>query len=194
MRSLAIVVFALICAGAAAQTSDVELRSPESFAAIADRSTRSRAIFSEAAKVITSGRCMNCHPAGDHPTQGNDMHLHSPPVTRGIGPCQTCHTDSNYTLMEKASYQSIPGHPRWDLAPIEMAWQGRTINGICQQLKDPARNGGRTLALLQEHAAHDDLVAWGWRPGVGRDPAPGSQQIFGELVQAWIDTGAECPD
>jgi hypothetical protein len=74
--------------------------------------------------VIMNPRCMNCHPATDRPTQGNDMHAHLPPVAHGAGSCQTCHTDRNFTLMERASYQSILGHPRWDVAPIEMAWQG----------------------------------------------------------------------
>jgi hypothetical protein len=37
------------------------------------------------------------------------------------------------------------------------------------------------------------LDAWGWQPGAGRDPAPGSLALLGELVQAWIDTGALCP-
>ena len=40
-----------------------ELRPPTAFADIADREARSRALFSEAAKVITSARCMNC-PSG----------------------------------------------------------------------------------------------------------------------------------
>jgi hypothetical protein len=34
------------------------------------------------------------------------------------------------------------------------------------------RNGGRDLALAQEHMAKDNLIAWGWNPGTGRDPAP----------------------
>ena len=55
------------------------------------------------------------------------------------------------------------------------------------------RNGGRDLAALQEHIAKDDLVSWGWNPGEGRQPAPGSQEAAGKLVQAWIDSGAECP-
>ena len=101
----------------------------------------------------------------------------------------TCHTQRNFTLMERATYRSIPGHPRWIVAPIEMAWEGKSIGEICRQIKDPARNGGRDLALLHEHLAHDDLVAWGWQPGLGRDPAPGSQAVLGELIQAWIDTG-----
>jgi hypothetical protein len=92
-----------------------------------------------------------------------------------------------------ASYRSIPGQPRWDLAPIEMAWQGKSLGELCRQLKDPAHNGGRTLAQLHDHAATDDIVAWGWHPGEGRRPAPGNQEIFGQLIQAWIDAGAECP-
>jgi hypothetical protein len=60
---------------------------------------------------------------------------------------------------------------------------------------------GLTFALLiipgripsREHLAKDDLVGWGWHPGEGRNPAPGSQQQLGELVRYWIDTGAACP-
>ena len=74
-----------------------------------------------------------------------------------------------------------------------MAWEGKSLGDICRQLKDKDRNGGRDLALLQEHIAKDDLVAWGWRPGAGREPAPGSQELAGQLVQAWIDSEAECP-
>jgi hypothetical protein len=47
--------------------------------------------------------------------------------------------------------------------------------------------------MVQAHVAKDDLVAYGWTPGKGRAPAPGTQALAGELVQAWIDTGAECP-
>lgn len=192
-------IAALMAPPTAAQNRS-ELRDPASFSSIADKTERSRALFTEAAKVLTHPRCMNCHPADDRPTQGNDMHQHLPPTTRGdagIGvaglTCQACHTEANYTLYERASYRSIPGHPRWAVAPIEMAWQGKTLTQICQQIKDPKRNGNKDLAALHEHMAHDELVAWGWNPGEGRDPAPGSQKLFGELIQAWIDSGAECP-
>ena len=195
---------ATLCAPAAwAQSSDAnELRPPSAFASIADRAARSRALFNEAAKVFTSPRCMNCHPAGEHPTQGDDRHVHNPPVWRGAAgdgvpgaPCQGCHLDRTVDLFPGAvaSYQSIPGHPRWQLAPLEMAWQGKTIGDICRQLEDKNRNGGRDLAMLHEHVAKDDLVAYGWNPGKGRVPAAGTQALAGELVQAWIDTGAECP-
>ena len=49
------------------------------------------------------------------------MHPHVPPVYRAVGTCQTCHTQENYRLHEGGSYQSIPGHPRWDMAPLSMA-------------------------------------------------------------------------
>ena len=178
-----------------------DLRPLASFSGISDQAERSRALFNEIAKVVTHPRCMNCHPAGNHPLQGDDRHAHMPPVPRGeagLGvaglACSTCHTERNFTLVGVASsYKSIPGHARWGLAPLEMAWEGKSVGAICQQLKDPARNGGRTLALLHEHFAKDDLVAWGWEPGEGREPAPGNQKQLGELVQAWIDTGAQCP-
>ena len=173
--------------------TQTELRAPSAFAGITEPQARSHALFTEAAKVIMNPRCMNCHPATDRPTQGNDMHVHSPPVARGAGPCQTCHTDRNFTLMERASYQSIPGHPRWDVAPIEMAWQGKSAGEICQQIKDPQRNGGRSLELLHDHLAKDDLIAWAWHPGAGRIPVPGTQERLGELVRAWIDSSAACP-
>jgi hypothetical protein len=103
---------------AAAQTPG-ELRAPTAFSDISDRAARSRALFVEAAKVITSPRCMNCHPAGDQPHQGDDRHVHRPPALRGeanIGVpgqhCAACHNDNNFPLsVGAASYQSIPGSP-----------------------------------------------------------------------------------
>ncbi len=46
---------------------------------------------------------------------------------------------------------------------------------------------------LVEHMAEDTLVGWGWTPGEGREPAPGSQDVFGELFKRWAETGAACP-
>jgi hypothetical protein len=193
-------VAAIAWSAAFAQTAPASqpLKPPSEFQSIANQAERSRAIFAEVGKVLTHPRCMNCHPAGEHPLQGADHHEHAPKVWRGdtgnFGtPCGECHTGQNVALREAASYKSIPGHPRWNVAPLSMAWQGKSLGEICRQLKDTARNGGRDLALLQEHIAKDDLVAWGWAPGAGREPAPGTQEMAGQLVQAWIDTGAECP-
>lgn len=171
-----------------------ELRSPADFAGITDDAARSRALFAELGRVLTHPRCMNCHPSGDVPHQGMGAELHDPPVLRGpegkgvVGmECTSCHQDRNQDLIR------VPGAPKWALAPIEMAWEGRSLAQICEQIKDPKRNQGKTLAELLEHNAHDPLVAWGWNPGAGREPAPGTQEQFGALTAAWIESGAACP-
>jgi hypothetical protein len=64
-----------------AQVSD-NLQAPPA-SNIGDRAARSRALFAEAANVITSPRCMNCHPAGNAPSQGDDEHVHEPAAFRG---------------------------------------------------------------------------------------------------------------
>jgi hypothetical protein len=189
---------ALSGAALGAEPSATTLKNPADFSSISNASDRSRALFAEIAKLLTHPRCLNCHPSGDHPLRGADHREHMPPVWRGdtghlATDCSGCHTDHNTTLHEAASYKSIPGHPRWAVAPISMAWEGKSIGDICRQIKDVNLNGGRDLALLQDHIARDDLVGWAWNPGEGREPAPGSQQLAGQLVKAWIDSGAECP-
>jgi hypothetical protein len=191
----AIVMVAGLGAGTEQSNAEAQpLQPAESFAEIADQTQRSLALFNEAAKVITHPRCVNCHPAGDRPLQGEDGHPHLPPVTRGLAgigavamQCTNCHGSANYDLAR------VPGHPLWHLAPIEMAWQGKTLGSICEQIKDPERNGGKTLEDLVHHMAEDSLVGWGWNPGAGREPAPGTQKSFGALVEAWVASGAACP-
>ncbi len=180
-----------------AQTSTPagQLAPPESFSGITDQAKRSAALFTELGKVLTSPRCTNCHPASDRPRQGDDSHLHQPPVVRGADGfglpamrCSSCHQNANFDPGR------VPGNPHWHLAPSEMAWEGKTVGEICLQIKDPARNGGRSVDDLIDHIGKDTLVGWAWAPGVGRSPAPGSQQIAGALVEAWARTGAVCPD
>lgn len=163
----------------------------------ADDEARSLALFAEMGRVFTHPRCVNCHPAGDSPRAGDDMHLHEPPVVRGeddrgvVGMrCETCHTAGNVELGE----MSVPGNDVWRLAPASMAWEGRSLGDICRQIKDPARNGERDLDALVEHLQEDPLVQWGWTPGAGRAPVPEGQATFHELARAWVDTGAHCPE
>ena len=79
------------------------LATPESFASIADPAARSAAMFVELGKVLTNPRCVNCHPAGDHPRQGELGRLHQPPVERGADGhglpamrCSICHQQANF--------------------------------------------------------------------------------------------------
>lgn len=171
------------------------LRAVQDFAFITNPETRSKAFFLESTRVFLHPRCSNCHPAGDSPMQGMEQTLHLPSVQRGadntgnVGMrCTSCHQEENLDIAR------VPGAPNWHLAPKEMAWVGKTPRELCEQVKDPSRNGGKSLAELVEHSRHDALVAWGWNPGHGREPAPGSQAQFGDLLQAWVDSGALCPE
>jgi hypothetical protein len=169
------------------------LRSPSDFASVGDPATRSAALFVEAGKVLQHPRCLNCHPDGDRPSQGTG-YPHQPPVQRGADGlgvttmrCTTCHQAANFDPGR------VPGNPKWHLAPASMAWQKRSLAEICAQVKDPARNGGHSLAEIVEHMSRDPLVGWAWKPGAGREPAPGTQAAFGALIEAWADSGAACP-
>ena len=182
-------------AGIAAEPETTETLKPVSaFAEIENESERSLALFREAGKVIQHPRCVNCHPAGDRPLQGEDGHPHLPLVVRGpagfgaVGMnCSNCHGPTNFDAAR------VPGHFPWHLAPLEMAWEGKSLEEICQQIKDPERNGGKTMEQLVHHMAEDGLVGWGWHPGEGRRPAPGTQKEFGALIAAWAESGGVCP-
>lgn len=179
----------------AAVSNPKTLQPVSAFAKIKNKNERAVALFNEAGKVIQSPRCLNCHPAGDRPTQTDRMRPHIPLVVRGEGgmgaagglACTTCHHENNFDAA------NVPGNAKWSLAPIEMAWQGKTLGQICAQIKDKERNGGKDMAALVHHMAEDELVGWGWKPGGNRTPAPGTQKQFGELIKAWADAGAACP-
>jgi hypothetical protein len=166
----------------------------ESFSSISDPTARSAAYFTELGKVLTNPRCLNCHPAGDRPRQGDTARLHQPPVERGADGfglpamrCPICHQAANFEPGR------VPGNPVWHLAPREMAWEGKTLGEICAQIKDRTRNGGRSGEDLVHHIGTDTLVGWAWAPGFGRRPAPGTQRQAGVLVAAWVQTGSACP-
>ncbi len=74
-----------------------------------------------------------------------------------------------------------------------MGWQGLNDHDLCVALKDPKKNHGMSLEKFIHHNAEDELVAWGWNPGGGREPVPGTQKEFGNLIAEWVRTGAECP-
>lgn len=166
------------------------LRDVGEFDSIEDAEERSKALFLEIGRVLHHPRCLNCHPSDEHPRAGDDMAFHLPPVTRGdeghgtpAMRCNTCHQAENI------EHAMLPGHPSWRLAPLEMGWMEESLHSICEQIKD-----GMSLEALHEHMASDPLVGWAWAPGPGREPAPGTQAAFAELVRAWIESGAHCPD
>ena len=168
----------------------IELHRPSPISATARSPSSTRC-----GKVLQHPRCMNCHPATERPRQGDLRELHEPLVVRG----KDGHGAAGAALRdlprqgELRSRRASPATSigRWHRPP----WPGRarSLGQICEQLKDQNRNGSRDLAALVKHVTTDSLVLWGWKPGKGREPAPGTPAEFGALMQAWADTGAACP-
>jgi len=170
------------------------LRPVSSFAGVVDTRARSAALFQEAGRVLRHPRCANCHTGDGQPLQGEKQRPHRPLVVRGrdnLGApgmaCTTCHGRSNFDPAR------VPGRPNWQLAPPVTGTKDKTLGAICQQIKDPRRNGGKDIAAILKHMATDGLVKWAWDPGGGRTPAPGTHAGFVALLKAWAAGGAHCP-
>src|SRR6059036_2225131 len=87
-----------------------------------------REAFLAAYKVFMHPRCMNCHPAGDAPLQGDDSHVHLQLVQRGIDgegkyalKCANCHQPTDVP-----GANMPPGTPDWHLpkADTPLVFQG----------------------------------------------------------------------
>lgn len=146
-------------------------------------------------EVLRSPRCVNCHPVGDAPLQGDFGQAHQMDITRRspeVGlPCTACHREQNGTTPG-----SPPGVPHWRMPPREtpMVFQGRTPAELCRQIKDPAQNGGKTLPELAAHLGSDPLVLWGWSPGPGRTVPPVPQPELAAAAVRWAAAGGPCPE
>jgi len=162
--------------------------------------TEGLAAWQEVYGVASHPRCANCHVGEDNipvwsgPSYGKRQ-SHGMNINAGesrIGAeyiqCQTCHFSTQRDLPH-----APPGAPNWHLAPVEMQWIDKTSAEICQQLKNPETNGDRSLAEIAEHIRDDALVAWGWAPGPGREPAPGSAEQTFRALKTWAAAGAPCP-
>ncbi len=152
--------------------------------------------FQQVYRVLMSPRCMNCHPAGDVPLQGEDSHLHAMLPKRGMDgkgvsamKCMNCHQPTN-----TPGLNTPPGNPNWHLPPanMKMVFEGRSPYELAKQLVDPKQNGNKDLKKLIEHA-DDGLVKAGWNPGEGRKLPPLSHAEFKQAWITWLNTGAYAP-
>jgi hypothetical protein len=160
-------------------------------------SVTSVAAFRQVYTVLMSARCMNCHPSGDIPLQGDDSHLHTMLPKRGIDgkgvyamKCSNCHQPTT-----TPGLHTPPGNPDWHLPPanMKMVFQGKTPRQLAKQLIDPKQNGHKSLKKLIAHA-DDDLVLAGWNMGEGRKLPPMSHAAFKKAWITWLTTGAFAPD
>ncbi|MBC7899734.1 MAG: hypothetical protein H7070_06735 [Saprospiraceae bacterium] len=162
---------------------------------------KAKAAFNDVAAVFFSARCANCHPAGDIPTQGDEMIPHTMNVTRGKEgkgvygqTCTTCHQNENL-----AGDHMPPGTSKdWHMPPADqkMVFQGLTAGQLCRNFKDPSKNGGhKTLREAMDHIQKKDpLVTWAWDPGNGRTMPPMSFEEFSAKVEEWVSSGGACPE
>jgi len=159
------------------------------------------ASFALVQTVLQSPRCVNCHPVGDAPMQGDESAAHNQNVLRGpqgLGmpgqECSSCHGKAN--LPPSYGLHQPPGVASgWRLPPPEhkLVFQGMSAHDLCEQLKDPQRNGGKDMAALTHHMAEDPLTVWGWSPGFGRAPVQVPHAEFVAAFKTWADKGAPCP-
>lgn len=152
--------------------------------------------FMQVYSVLMSPRCLNCHPKGDVPLQGEDSHLHQMFPQRGADgkglyamKCANCHQPEN-----SPGLHAPPGNPDWHLPPsdMKMVFEGRSAHDLAKQLVDPKRNGHKDLKKLMEHA-DDGLVLAGWNPGEGLKKPPLSHKEFKKAWIIWLEKGAYAP-
>jgi mono/diheme cytochrome c family protein len=197
MAVLSVVILTACRLSEKEQRADSGASSPAAARLQNDQAADSRAAFLDVYKVLMHPRCMNCHPAGDVPLQGDDSHLHLQNIQRGPDgkglyalKCANCHQETNLR-----GENMPPGNPNWHLPPADapMVFQGKSPAELARQLKDPKQNGGKALEQLLHHA-DDQLVLWGWDPGDGRTKPPLSHSEFAAKWREWIDKGAAIPE
>lgn len=193
---LSVVIFVLAVAASAFREPDLPATSRVRFEKENKDSIESVKAFMQVYTVLMSPRCMNCHPAGDVPLQGDDSHLHTMAPKRGADgkgvyamKCTNCHQPTN-----TPGLHTPPGNPNWHLPPadMKMVFQGKTPHELAKQLVDKNQNGHKDMKQLLEHA-HDSLVLAGWNPGEGRSLPPMSHKDFVKAWTTWINKGAYAP-
>jgi len=175
-------------------------RTPSAGAGGAPTADTGLVAFETVRSVLQHARCQNCHPRGDAPLQGEDGHPHLQNVLRGpdghgmVGErCTTCHGPMNPP--DTYGEHTPPGVATgWRMPKPEerLVFVGVAPGALCEQIKDPARNGGKDMAALRAHL-DDPLVTWAWAPGLGRTPPPVTRQAFLDAWTAWAGAGAPCP-
>jgi mono/diheme cytochrome c family protein len=152
--------------------------------------------FMNVYKVLMSPRCMNCHPSGDVPLQGDSSNLHTMSPRRGTDgkgvyamKCANCHQPTN-----TPGLHTPPGNPKWHLPPadMKMVFEGKTPRQLALQIMDYKKNGNKNKEQLLEHA-RDTLVKAGWNMGEGRKTPPLSYDAFVKEWDTWINKGGYAP-
>ncbi|MGJ8594427.1 hypothetical protein [Sulfitobacter sp.] len=152
--------------------------------------------------VASHPRCTNCHvgesgrPAWDDLGYAKDR-VHGMNIVAGesrIGaesiPCRVCHISAEGANDVPHAAPQIDD--AWRLPPVELAWRGKSSIEVCQQLRDPEMNDGFDMSELVDHVLTSAFVNYGFKPGAGRIPAPGSSEELAQDLQVWAAAGTPC--
>ena len=193
---MAVMLSIIVITASAYKSKDNILSDDATYNRVNTDSVESVLAFEQVYTVLMSPRCMNCHPSGDRPLQGDDSHIHTMNVQRGKDgtglyalKCSNCHQPEN-TL----GLHTPPGNPKWKLPPadMKMVFQGRSAHDLALQIMDYNRNGHKNKAQLLEHA-RDTLVKAGWNMGGDRTPPPLQYDEFVKVWDTWINKGGYAP-
>jgi hypothetical protein len=193
---MAVMLSIIVITASAYKSKDNILSDDATYNRVNTDSVESAQAFQQVYTVLMSPRCMNCHPSGDRPLQGDDSHIHTMNVQRGKDgtglyalKCSNCHQPEN-----TPGLHTPPGNPKWKLPPadMKMVFQGRSAHDLALQIMDYNRNGHKNKAQLLEHA-RDTLVKAGWNMGGDRTPPPLQYDEFVKVWDTWINKGGYAP-
>lgn len=210
MRTILSAALAILAVSALA-TAETQNNNPLDVTKLAAPGTVSRSNGLDAWErifaVASHPRCVNCHVGPDNipvwsgPSYGK-RRPHGMAINAGESriaadglACSACHQTSHHSndVPHAAPRIAVP----WQLAPTEFQWIDRSSVEICAQLRDPKRNGGRNADGLVQHiledAKHGGFISWGFKPGGGREPAPGGLQEHSIDMALWTSAGMPCP-
>jgi hypothetical protein len=188
---------ACVCAGGLVAATGLGAPLLVGEAASQPGSTResSLAAWERIATVLKHPRCVSCHHP-DAPLVGDASRPHLPRVVRGRDNqgapgmrCGSCHGERSNN-----ESSNVPGAADWKLPPRTMMWATMSAGDMCRSIKNPARNGGRSLQGLLKHATEDSLIQWAWDPGARRESVPMPLNVFIDFFDEWVRTGAHCPN
>ena len=193
---LAVVLSVIVITTSSYKSKDNIISDDAIYNSINADSVESAQAFLQVYTVLMSPRCMNCHPSGNRPLQGDDSHIHTMNVQRGKDgtglyamKCSNCHQPQN-----TPGLHTPPGNPKWQLPPadMKMVFQGRSAHDLALQIMDYNRNGHKNKEQLLEHA-RDTLVKEGWNMGGDRKPPPMQYDNFVKVWDTWINKGGYAP-
>jgi hypothetical protein len=193
---IAVILSVIVITASAYKSKDELINDSAKYNIINTDSIESAQAFEQVYKVLMSPRCMNCHPSGNRPLQGDDSHIHAMNVQRGKDgtglyalKCSNCHQPEN-----TPGLHTPPGNPKWKLPPadMKMVFQGRSAHDLALQIMDYNRNGHKDKEQLLEHA-RDTLVKAGWNMGGNRTLPPLQYDDFVKAWDTWINKGGYAP-